>query len=98
MGNMVFRGFRQVVPSSSQQKLTLQVEIVTRIPEILRPYHRSLALHIELVDKLRKHSIGFERSREIINQWAAQPWLESAGWEAAWEDICEAEVEGWNRS
>ncbi|KAF4615496.1 hypothetical protein D9613_002904 [Agrocybe pediades] len=70
---------------------------VTRVPEVLKAYHRSLALHVELVNKLRKHSITFEQSREIINQWTEQPWLENAGWEAAWEDICEAEVEGWNR-
>lgn len=68
---------------------------VTRVPEILKPYHRSLALHIELVDKLRTHSIAFEKSREIINSWVEQPWLEGAGWEAVWEDICEAEIERW---
>ncbi|KDR81446.1 hypothetical protein GALMADRAFT_89384 [Galerina marginata CBS 339.88] len=71
---------------------------VTRVPEILRPYHRSLALHIELVDKLRKHSIGFEKSREVINKWVEQPWLEGVGWADVWEDICEAEVERWGRA
>ncbi|KIM49291.1 hypothetical protein M413DRAFT_60254 [Hebeloma cylindrosporum] len=68
---------------------------VTRVPEILQPYHRSLALHVDLVDKLRGHSIAFEKSREIVNSWVEQPWLEGAGWEAVWEDICEAEVERW---
>ncbi|KAH9484167.1 hypothetical protein JR316_0003647 [Psilocybe cubensis] len=68
---------------------------VTRVPEILKPYHRSLALHTQLVDSLRKHSTPFEVSREIVNKWVEQPWLEGAGWEAVWEDICEAEVERW---
>ncbi|KAF8969893.1 hypothetical protein BDZ97DRAFT_1902299 [Flammula alnicola] len=68
---------------------------VTRIPELIKPYHRSLALHVELVEKLRSHSITFEKSREVINMWVEQSWLEDAGWEAVWEDICEAEVERW---
>ncbi len=59
------------------------------------PYHRSLAFHAELVDELRSHTITFEKSREIVNKWVEQPWLEDTGWEAAWEDICEAEVERW---
>jgi len=68
---------------------------VNRVPEILKPYHRSLALHVNLIDQLRSHSISFEKSREIINTWIEQPWLEDAGWQAAWEDICEAEIERW---
>jgi len=69
-------------------------KFVTRIPEILPLYHRSLTLHAELVDKLRSHSITFEDSRDVINEWVQQPWLEG-GWDAAWEDLCEAEVEKW---
>ncbi|KAF8905991.1 hypothetical protein CPB84DRAFT_1770751 [Gymnopilus junonius] len=71
---------------------------VTWSLESFWPYHRSLALHVELVDGLRKHSVGFEKSREIINKWVEQPWLEGAGWDDVWEDICEAEVERWGRS
>ncbi|CAA7267930.1 unnamed protein product [Cyclocybe aegerita] len=70
-------------------------KFVTRIPAVIPPYHRSLALHVELVDKLRPHSLTFEDSRNIIKQWAEQPWLQDDGWAAAWEDLCEAEVERW---
>jgi hypothetical protein len=68
---------------------------VTRIPAILPAYHRSLALHVELVNKLRSHSITFEESRDAINQWAQQPWIEEDGWNSAWEDLCAAEIERW---
>ncbi len=68
---------------------------VTRIPAILPPYHRSLAFHVELVDVLRSHSVGFEDSRDAINELVQQPWLANGGWNAAWEDICEVEVEKW---
>ncbi|KAF8163139.1 hypothetical protein B0H34DRAFT_309315 [Crassisporium funariophilum] len=70
-------------------------KFVTRIAELLQPYHRSLNLHIELVEVLRSHSISFEDSRDAVNKWVEQPWLEDAGWKAVWEDICEAEVERW---
>ena len=69
--------------------------VVTRIPQVLPLYHRSLTHHTELVDKLRSHSITFEDSRDVINEWAQQPWLEEGGWDTAWEDLCEAEVEKW---
>ncbi|KAF9472779.1 hypothetical protein BDN70DRAFT_886600 [Pholiota conissans] len=69
---------------------------VTRIPAVLKPYHRSLAMHMEVVDELRSHSITFEKSRDAINKWIEQPCLESGSWEVAWEDICEAEVERWS--
>ena len=68
---------------------------VTQIPAVLPPYHKSLAFHVELVDKLRNHSVSFEDSRDAINKWAEQPWLGDEGWNAAWEDLCEAEVERW---
>ena len=55
-------------------------------------------MHTELADKLRKHNISFEKSREIINKWVEQPCLEGVGWTDAWEDICEVEVERWSRS
>ncbi|KAF5330371.1 hypothetical protein D9619_005872 [Psilocybe cf. subviscida] len=73
-------------------------KFVTRVPQLLKPYHRSLALHIDLANQLRDHSATFENYRDIINQWVAQPHLEGAGWEAAWEEICEAEVERWSSS
>lgn len=75
--------------------LNVPANPVTRVPAVLKPYHRSLAFHAELVDELRSHTITFEKSREIVNKWVEQPWLEDTGWEAAWEDICEAEVERW---
>lgn len=71
---------------------------VSRVPAIIKPYHRSLAMHIEIVDELRSHSITFEKSRDALNKWVEQPWLEDAGWEAVWEDICEAEVERWGNA
>lgn len=68
---------------------------VTQIPAMLPAYHRSLALHVELVEKLRSHSTTFEEARNVIDQWAQQPCLEEEGWDSAWEDLCAAEVERW---
>lgn len=79
----------------SRYEPTRPMHSVTRIPAILPPYHRSLALHVELVDKLRSHSISFADSRDAINEWAQQPWLATSGWNTAWEDLCEVEVERW---
>jgi hypothetical protein len=95
MGYLAARSFRYDPNPPTTLYLHLLSCTVTRVPEILKPYHRSLALHIELVDKLRSHSIAFESSREIINSWIEQPWLEDAGWQAVWEDICGAEIERW---
>jgi hypothetical protein len=53
-------------------------------------------MHIDLVNTLRSHSVTFEVSREVMSKWVAQPWLEDSGWDAKWEDICEAEVERWD--
>ena len=61
---------------------------VSSIREILPPYHRSLYTHEELVNKLRKHTISFEDSREAISRWAEQASLEEDGWNARWEDLC----------
>ncbi|KAF8201596.1 hypothetical protein BJ912DRAFT_945834 [Pholiota molesta] len=55
---------------------------VSRVPAIIKPYHRSLAMHTEIVDELRSHSITFEKSRDALNKW----------------DICEAEVERWGNA
>jgi hypothetical protein len=66
-----------------------------QIPAILPLYHRSLALHLELVGKFRSHSITFE---EAINQWAQQAWLEEEGWNSAWEDLCRKMVAKENKS
>lgn len=68
---------------------------VNRIPELLPSYHRSLNIHVELVDILRSHSVTFEDSRDAINKWAEQAQLEDTGWKTVWEDICEVEVERW---
>uniref|UniRef100_A0A0W0FZT6 Uncharacterized protein n=1 Tax=Moniliophthora roreri TaxID=221103 RepID=A0A0W0FZT6_MONRR len=73
-------------------------QFASMIPSILGPYHRSLNEHINLVNILRKHSTPFEEARIAIGQWAAQSWLEDSGWDAKWEDLCEAEVDRWRSS
>lgn len=99
MGDMVPGEIRYVsLLLWSQSKRSVHFYPVTRVPQLLKPYHRSLALHIDLANQLRDHSATFENYRGIINQWVAQPHLEGAGWEAAWEEICEAEVERWSSS
>ncbi|KIL69595.1 hypothetical protein M378DRAFT_156815 [Amanita muscaria Koide BX008] len=70
-------------------------KFVTCFAEVIPAYHRSLALHTQLVDKLRNNSASFEESREAIATWIEQPWLEESGWDAKWEDICAVEVERW---
>jgi hypothetical protein len=62
---------------------------------MLIPYHRSLHVHISLVEKLRSHSLSFEDSRQAITDWIDQLWLEDDGWTAKWEDICAAEIDKW---
>ena len=69
---------------------------VTSVSEILRPYRRSLDLHIEVVNLLRHHSVTFEVSRDAMNKWVEQPWLEEDGWDAKWEDLCLAEIDRWD--
>ncbi|KAA1474887.1 hypothetical protein DENSPDRAFT_394263 [Dentipellis sp. KUC8613] len=71
-------------------------KFVTRIPDILHPYHRSLRLHGELVNSLRSHSVSFEVSRDAMARWVEQPWLEEDGWDGKWEDLCSAEIERWD--
>lgn len=68
----------------------------TALPDILIPYHRSLHMHIEIVDTLRSHDVKFEVSREAINRWVTQPFLQEDGWEAFWEDLCEVEIDRFN--
>ena len=84
------------------QSLHLQVSTpfiqATSIPEILIPYHRSLALYKQFVSRLKSHSISFEDSKAIIEQWAEQPYLAEDGWEAKWEDLCSVEIERWNKT
>ena len=75
--------------------LTINAISVTSFAGILPPYHRSLAMHTQLVDKLRSNSVSFEESREAITKWVEQPWLEDLGWNAKWEDICAVEVDRW---
>lgn len=70
-------------------------KLVTSISDIVIPYHRSLHSHIGIVDTLRSHSVSYEDSKDAVNTWVAQPWLQEDGWKARWEDICSAEVEGW---
>jgi hypothetical protein len=71
---------------------------VTSVPDILSPYHRSLNMHIEIVDVLRSHSVSFDASRAALSKWLAQPWLQENGWEAKWEDLCTVEVHRWDGS
>ncbi|GBE82368.1 hypothetical protein SCP_0407520 [Sparassis crispa] len=71
-------------------------KFVSSVPEILIPYHRSLEMHIELVDTLRSHDVTFEASRYAIAQWVVQPHLEEGSWDAQWEDLCAAEIDRWN--
>ncbi|KAJ7043229.1 hypothetical protein C8F04DRAFT_1207694 [Mycena alexandri] len=71
---------------------------VSSIPALLIPYHRSLDTHLALVGVLRSHSVSFEDARDALAKWAEQTWLEDDGWEAAWEDLCAAEVERWDVS
>ncbi|KAF8831671.1 hypothetical protein HHX47_DHR1000719 [Lentinula edodes] len=71
--------------------------VVSRVPEILVPYHRALSGHIALVNILKSHSISFDESRDAILKWAEQPWLEEHGWDAGWEDLCSVEIDRWNR-
>lgn len=68
---------------------------VTKIPRIVRAYHRSYRMHSEIVETLRPHSVSFETSRQEINRWVAQPYLEETSWDAEWEDLCQAEVNRW---
>jgi IS30 family transposase len=68
---------------------------VTELPALLSPYHRELWDHKQMVEELRPHNTSFEVSRALIARWVAQEWLEENGWQARWEDLCEAEVEGW---
>ena len=65
------------------------------MPTLLIPYHRSLQAQINIVDKLRHHSIPFEEARVLVNQWAAQAELD-VECVTDWEDLCAVEVEKWN--
>ncbi|KAI6129055.1 hypothetical protein EDD17DRAFT_1654389 [Pisolithus thermaeus] len=76
--------------SWSLEKFVLSIGVITT------PYHRSLVLLDGLVNQLRSHSLSFEASRLIINQWIEQPYLVENGWDAQWEDICAVEVEKWD--
>ncbi|KAI0080614.1 hypothetical protein K474DRAFT_1657767 [Panus rudis PR-1116 ss-1] len=71
-------------------------KFASEIPDILIPYHRSLQMHMDIVELLRTHSVPFDLSRDAITRWVSQPFLEEDGWEAKWEDLCEAEIERWN--
>ncbi|KAI6100481.1 hypothetical protein EV401DRAFT_1877515 [Pisolithus croceorrhizus] len=71
-------------------------KFVLSIGSITTPYHRSLVLLDGLVNQLRSHSLSFETSRLIINQWIEQLYLVENGWDAQWEDICAVEVEKWD--
>lgn len=78
----------------SSRLLTFRLSVTT-IPGITRAYHRSYQMHSEMVETLRSHSVSFETSRQVINKWVAQPYLEETSWDAEWEDLCQAEVDRW---
>jgi hypothetical protein len=83
-----------------RQTFTPRRQLLTRVTVVAlsgltTPYHRSLALHKELVDTLRSHTVSFEDSRNAISQWVEQPYLRDDGWDEKWEDLCEVEVERW---
>lgn len=82
--------------SRTDQYSRFRFKTATTLPDVLIPYHRSLHMHIEIVNTLRSHSVKFEVSREAINRWVTQPFLQEDGWEAFWEDLCEAEIDRWN--
>jgi len=71
-------------------------KFASSVPDILNPYHRSLQMHIDIVDLLRSHSVSFEASRNAVSQWVSQPFLADNGWEAYWEDLCAVEIDRWN--
>ena len=75
--------------------ITPRPSIVTKLPYILKPYRRSLEMHIELLEQLRPHDVTFDESRRIISLWQAQPHLAQGGWDVIWEDICAVEVDRW---
>ncbi|EIW85391.1 hypothetical protein CONPUDRAFT_87845 [Coniophora puteana RWD-64-598 SS2] len=71
-------------------------KFVTSVSDILLPYHRSLNMHIEIVESLRPHSATFEVSKDAIRKWVDQPFLEDESWDAIWEDLCAVEVHRWD--
>ncbi|KAF8123793.1 hypothetical protein EV363DRAFT_1272055 [Boletus edulis] len=71
-------------------------KFVKSMADVELPYHRSLALIKDIIDRLRSHSITFEASRDAISQWVEQPYLAEDGWEGKWEDLCAVEVERWD--
>src|ERR1700679_3599986 len=68
---------------------------VTKMPQIVRAYHRSCHMHTGIVETLRPHSVSFETSRQEINRWVAQPYLEETSWDVEWEGLCQVEVDRW---
>ena len=81
---------------NARRRIHSDEQKVSSISEILVPYHRSLAMHVELVRDMRSHESTFETSRQVIMHWIAQPYLEEGSWAAQWEDLCEAEIERWD--
>ncbi|KAF8228131.1 hypothetical protein L208DRAFT_1404411 [Tricholoma matsutake] len=70
-------------------------KFVTTASQLVIPYHRSLDMHIELVNHLRSHSVSFDDSRQGILKWVEQTWLLDLGWDAKLGDICDIEIERW---
>ncbi|KAF9517511.1 hypothetical protein BS47DRAFT_1290936 [Hydnum rufescens UP504] len=69
----------------------------SQIPNILYPYHRALASHINQIVTLRPHGLPFDKARVVINEWATQEWIREEGWDASWGELCEIEVGGWSK-
>ncbi|KAF4569496.1 hypothetical protein EYR36_009288 [Pleurotus pulmonarius] len=89
------KGFQWVAKEPLWATWSLE-KFVVSIPSVLPAYNRSLYECKNIVDTLRSHTTTFEVSREAINRWVQQPWLEEFGWDANWEELCAAEVEKWD--
>ncbi|KIJ44204.1 hypothetical protein M422DRAFT_60062 [Sphaerobolus stellatus SS14] len=70
-------------------------KFATELPSILPAYQHEMVELTELVDGLRSHDTPFERSRDILAKWVAQPHTRTQGW-SEWEDLCSVEVERWD--
>lgn len=75
---------------------TLIAFSATELPRLLVPYHRSLQLINELVERLADNDLLFEESKRSIDQWISQPQLEADEWVSEWTDICSIEIDRWD--
>lgn len=83
-------------PSLSHEDSHPRHLAVTEIPELLKPYNRSLQHQTDTASLLKSHSLPFEESRRLVNQWSALVEIEADDWASEWEELCEAEIDRWN--